>query len=52
MELVTDMGDHARYVWPAYAAFAVIFAGLAIWAWRGAAKTREGLARLEKEVKR
>ncbi|MEM8752531.1 MAG: heme exporter protein CcmD [Pseudomonadota bacterium] len=52
MEFVWDMGDHAVFVWPSYAAFLAVFAGLAIWAWRGSAKTRESLARLEKELKR
>lgn len=51
MEIVTDMGAHGLYVWPAYAAFAAVFAGLAFWAWRGAAKTRAGLKRLEETQK-
>lgn len=47
MEIVTDMGAHARYVWPAYAAFAVIFAALVIWVWRSGARARAELKRLE-----
>ena len=31
MEIIWDMGAHARYVWPAYLAFVVIFAGLYVW---------------------
>ncbi|MEM7523846.1 MAG: heme exporter protein CcmD [Pseudomonadota bacterium] len=52
MEIVTDFGAHGRYIWPAYAAFAVIFIGLVVWAWRGSVKTRAGLERLERETKR
>ena len=47
MEIVTDMGAHGRFIWPAYAAFVLIFAGLVIWAWRGNAKARENLTKLE-----
>ncbi|MFV0473851.1 MAG: heme exporter protein CcmD [Pikeienuella sp.] len=31
MELITDMGAHARYVWPAYGAFVVILGALCLW---------------------
>ncbi len=47
MEIVVDMGAHGRFIWPAYAAFVVIFAGLALWIWRTNAKAREDLAKLE-----
>ena len=42
-----DMGDHAFYVWTSYAAFAVIFAGLAIWARAAGAREKKRLAKLE-----
>jgi heme exporter protein CcmD len=47
MTIVTDMGAHGLYIWPAYAAFLVIFAALIAWAWHGNAKARADLAKLE-----
>lgn len=47
MEIITDMGAHARFIWPAYAAFVVIFVGLAVWAWRGNAAAKAELEKLE-----
>ncbi|MEM7544877.1 MAG: heme exporter protein CcmD [Pseudomonadota bacterium] len=47
MEIVTDMGPHGLYIWPAYGAFVLIFAGLVVWAWRGNARAKAELARLE-----
>ena len=49
MEFVFDMGDHAIYVWPSYAAFAVIVAGLFLWIGRANAKARARLEALEKD---
>lgn len=42
-----DMGDHAIYVWPAYAAFAAIFIGLFVWARMASAREKARLAKLE-----
>lgn len=47
MEIVTDMGAHAPYVWPAYGAFALIFAVLAVWIWKTNASARSELERRE-----
>ncbi len=47
MTLHWDMGAHALYVWPAYAVFVVVFGGLALWAWRSAAKARAELEKRE-----
>lgn len=47
MQIVTDMGAHGAYVWPSYAAFVVIFAGLAWWAISANAKARARLESLE-----
>lgn len=43
-----DMGAHAIYVWPAYAAFAVIFAGLVLWVRATGAREKARLEQLEK----
>jgi len=48
MEIIIDMGAHARFIWPCYAAFVVIFGGLAIWAWRGNTAAKAELEKLEK----
>lgn len=42
-----EMGGYARYVWPAYGAFALILAGLAIWTWRRSVAARRTLAEIE-----
>ena len=42
-----DMGDHAIYVWPAYAAFAAIFVALVLWVWLSGAREKARLAKLE-----
>lgn len=47
MEFVFDMGDHARFVWPAYAAFVVIFSGLCLWVRMSSKKARAELERQE-----
>lgn len=49
MEFVFDMGDHARFVWPAYAACAAIIIGLFVWIGRGNARARARLEALEKD---
>ena len=51
MQIVTDMGAHAPYVWPAYAAFVVLFAGLIWWAATSNTRTRDRLETLEKSRK-
>lgn len=45
---MTDMGAHARFVWPAYGAFVVIFAGLLIWVGVTGARAKAELERREK----
>ncbi len=52
MEFVFDMGAHARFIWPAYAAFLAIFAGLALWAWVTAGRARAELEKREKRRER
>lgn len=47
MQIVTDMGAHAAFVWPSYAAFVVIFGALAWWAISSNAKSRARLETLE-----
>lgn len=47
MQIVTDMGAHGAYIWPSYAAFVVIFGGMAWWAVSGNARARARLAALE-----
>ena len=42
-----DMGAHAIYVWPSYAAFLVIFIGLVIWVRAAGAREKARLAKLE-----
>ncbi len=42
-----DMGAHAIYVWPAYAASVVIFAGLVIWVRAAGAREKARLEKLE-----
>lgn len=42
-----DMGDHAIYVWPSYAAFALIFIGLVVWVRSVSAREKARLAKLE-----
>lgn len=49
MEFVTDMGAHARYVWPAYGAFAVIFGGLWLWVRVTGARAKAELEARERE---
>ena len=49
MEIVTDMGAHGAYIWPAYAAFVVIFAALFWWAASTNAKTRKQLEEMERK---
>ncbi|MEX2517739.1 MAG: heme exporter protein CcmD [Paracoccaceae bacterium] len=51
MEFITDMGAHARYVWPAYGAFVVIFGGIVLWAGLTARRSRAELERRERERK-
>lgn len=48
MTFVWDMGPHGLYIWPAYAAFALVFLGLALWAGRSAARARAELERRER----
>lgn len=49
MNIVTDMGAHALYVWPSYAAFVVIFGGLWLWVWRTGARAKAELEARERE---
>ena len=49
MEIVTDMGAHGVYIWPAYGAFALIFAGLYWWIASANAKTRRKLEEMERK---
>lgn len=42
-----DMGAQAIYVWPAYAAFVVIFGGLVLWVRRSGAREKARLETLE-----
>lgn len=51
MQIVTDMGAHAIFVWPAYAAFIVLFGGLVWWAASSNARARARLETLEKSRK-
>lgn len=51
MQIVTDMGAHAPYVWPAYGAFVVLLGGLVWWAASSNARTRARLEALEKTRK-
>ena len=46
-----DMGDHAIYVWPSYAAFILIFIGLAFWVRAVGAREKARLSKLEAEKK-
>ncbi len=48
MEIVTDMGAHGAYIWPAYGAFTVIFVGLYWWIASANAKTRKKLEEMER----
>lgn len=47
MEIVFDMGAHARFVWPAYGAFLVVFGGLFLWARITGARAKAELERRE-----
>ncbi|QIE56417.1 heme exporter protein CcmD [Pikeienuella piscinae] len=47
MEIITDLGAHARFVWPAYGAFVVIFGGLLIWVRLSGARAKAELERRE-----
>lgn len=49
MEIVTDMGAHGAYIWPAYAAFAAIFVGLYWWIASANARTRKKLEEMERK---
>ena len=49
MEMVLDMGRHAAYVWPAYGAFAAIFAGLIWWVVAANARARKALEEAEQD---
>ena len=49
MEIVTDMGAHGAYIWPAYGAFTVIFVGLYWWAASSNAKARKKLEEMERK---
>lgn len=51
MEFITDMGAHARFVWPAYGAFIAVFGALCLWVWVTAARSRAELDRRERERK-
>lgn len=51
LTIITDMGRHAIYVWPAFGAFAAIFALLFIWVWVTGARARALLERLESQRK-
>ena len=51
MEIVTDMGAHGAYIWPAYGAFVVIIAGLFWWIAAANAKTRKKLEEMERKSK-
>ena len=42
-----DMGDHAIYVWPSYAVFALIFIGLILWVRAAGAREKARLEQLE-----
>ncbi len=43
------MGAHGAYIWPAYAAFVLIFAALFWWAASTNAKTRKQLEEMERK---
>ena len=49
MEIVLDMGRHGVFIWPAYAAFAVIFLGLFWWAVGSNARAKAKLDAMERE---
>lgn len=49
MEIVTDMGAHARFIWPAYGAFVILLGGLVVWAWTTSARAKAELKRREAE---
>lgn len=49
MEIVTDMGEHALYIWPSYAAFIVTFGGLWLWVRITGARAKAELERRERE---
>lgn len=51
MELITDMGAHARYVWPAYGAFAVILGALCLWVALSGRRAKAELERRERARK-
>ncbi|WP_340108080.1 heme exporter protein CcmD [Pikeienuella sp. HZG-20] len=45
---MTDMGAHARFIWPAYGAFLVIFAALCLWVRITGLRARAELERRER----
>lgn len=49
MEIVFDMGAHAPFVWPAYAAFVLIIGGLFWWVLAANARARARLSELERK---
>lgn len=51
MQIVTDMGAHAAFVWPAYASFVVLIGGLVWWAASSNTRTRKRLEALEQSRK-
>jgi heme exporter protein CcmD len=51
MQIVTDMGAHGAYVWPAYAAFVVILSALVLWATTSNSRARARLEVLEQARK-